>query len=87
MLQSLSAVAAVIVGVAVGASDGPANAAPLACGETITGDTTLHADLIDCPNGGIVIGGDDITLNLNGHTIGGTACRLIVPTTPSATSE
>jgi parallel beta-helix repeat protein len=42
-----------------------------ACGDTITTDTTLYADLVDCPNNGIVIGADDITLDLNGHAIDG----------------
>jgi large repetitive protein len=41
------------------------------CGETITADTTLHHDLIDCPNNGIVIGADDVTLDLNGHLVDG----------------
>ena len=41
------------------------------CGETITADTRLESDLVDCPNNGIVIGADDITLDLNGHTIDG----------------
>jgi parallel beta-helix repeat protein len=46
-------------------------AGPVACGETITADTTLDSDLIDCPNHGIVIGADDITLDLNGHIVDG----------------
>ena len=46
-------------------------AAPLGCGDTITVDTTLDADLLDCPNNGIIIGADDITLDLNGHMIDG----------------
>jgi large repetitive protein len=41
------------------------------CGDTITTDTTLHEDLVNCPNNGIVIGADGITLDLNGHTIDG----------------
>jgi parallel beta-helix repeat protein len=41
------------------------------CGDTITANTTLHHNLSNCPNNGIVIGADDITLNLNGHTIEG----------------
>ena len=44
---------------------------PVMCGETITADTTLDSDLIDCPNNGIVIGADDITLDLNGRTVSG----------------
>jgi parallel beta-helix repeat protein len=43
----------------------------LECGDTITTDTTLEADLIGCPSNGIVIGADGITLDLNGHTISG----------------
>ena len=41
------------------------------CGDTITADTTLDSDLVNCPNNGIVIGADDITFDLNGHTIDG----------------
>ena len=41
------------------------------CGAVITADTTLHSDLVNCPSNGIVIGADNITLDLNGHTIGG----------------
>jgi parallel beta-helix repeat protein len=46
-------------------------AGQLSCGDTITVDTTLDADLLDCPSNGIVIGADDVTLDLNGHTIEG----------------
>ena len=41
------------------------------CGDTITADTTLDRDLTGCPSNGIIIGADDITLDLNGHTISG----------------
>ena len=41
------------------------------CGDTITTDTTLHKDLVNCPHDGIVIGADGITLDLNGHLIDG----------------
>ena len=43
----------------------------LECGDTITADTTLDRDLTNCPSNGIIIGADDITLDLNGHTISG----------------
>ena len=46
------------------------------CGETITTDTTLESDLVDCPNNGIVIGADDITLDLNGHRIDGDGTKF-----------
>ena len=50
---------------------GQALASHVGCGDTITTDTTLDSDLVNCPNNGIVIGADDITLDLNGHTIDG----------------
>jgi large repetitive protein len=52
---------------------GGAGAPPsgLRCGDIITADTTLDSDLLNCPNLGIVIGADDITLDLNGHLIDG----------------
>jgi parallel beta-helix repeat protein len=50
---------------------GQALASHVGCGDTITTDTTLDSDLLNCPNNGIVIGADDITLDLNGHTIDG----------------
>jgi parallel beta-helix repeat protein len=52
---------------------GQALATHVSCGDTITQDTTLDSDLIDCPGNGIVIGADNITLDLNGHTITGVA--------------
>ena len=62
-------VSAILASFALGGSQ--ALAGPVRCGDMITADTTLDADLLDCPNYGIVIGADDITLDLNGHTIDG----------------
>ena len=63
--------------VALVASSGAAVAAKQPkCGDTITKDTTLHKDLVDCPNNGIVIGADNVTLDLNGHTIDGDGKRF-----------
>jgi parallel beta-helix repeat protein len=56
---------------------GPAQASQVNCGETITADTTLGSDLLNCPNNGIVIGADDITLNLNGHMVDGDASPAV----------
>ena len=42
------------------------------CGDTITQDTTLESDLKDCSGDGLIVGTDNITLRLNGHTISGT---------------
>ena len=44
---------------------------PLLCGDVITTDTVLHKDLIDCPDNGLVIGADGVTIDLNGHRISG----------------
>ncbi len=51
----------------------PQAAATVTCGETITKNTTLVADVGPCAGDGIIIGADNITLNLNGRTISGTA--------------
>jgi parallel beta-helix repeat protein len=42
------------------------------CGDTITQDTKLDSDLVNCTGDGVVIGADGITLDLNGHLIDGT---------------
>jgi parallel beta-helix repeat protein len=67
--------AAVMVGFAVvGATavgDGRARASQASCGDRITADTTLEQDLINCPNHGIVIAADGVTLDLNGHLVDG----------------
>lgn len=46
-------------------------AASVTCGEVITQDTKLESDLVDCPEHGIVIGSDNISLDLGGHMIDG----------------
>jgi large repetitive protein len=50
---------------------GQALASHVSCGETITTDTKLDSDLTNCPGDGLVIRADNITLDLNGHTIDG----------------
>lgn len=52
-------------------SSGQALASSVTCGATITTNTKLDSDLTNCPSNGILIGADNITLDLNGHTIGG----------------
>ncbi len=44
-------------------------AATVACGQTITKDTTLTADVGPCQGDGIIIGADNIRLNLNGRRV------------------
>ena len=61
------------------AAASPASAQPVTCGQVITQDTTLDADL-DCSGTGLraalFIGADGITLDLGGHTIA--ASRSII---------
>lgn len=49
-----------------------ASAAVVQCGQFITVDTTLENDLLNCPGNGILIDGNNITLDLGGHTVDGT---------------
>ena len=67
----LLAVIALFAGCIVGVAAAQAPPTGIACGDTITADTTLDRDLTDCPSNGILIGADGITLDLNGHTISG----------------
>jgi len=55
-----------------------AGAATVACGQTITQNTVLDSDVGPCPVGanGIVVGADNITLDLNGHRVLGTPGTL-----------
>lgn len=46
-------------------------AAALACGLTVTEDTTLKADLLGCDGDGIVVASDGVTIDLDGHSIVG----------------
>lgn len=55
---------AIVFGVAAERS----SAADLACGDVVIADTTLQADLT-CSGDGLIIGADDITVDLGGHTI------------------
>ena len=70
-LFGLSFIAAVALLVAVGSASGHGPGPQPSCGDTISVDTTLTRNLVNCPNNGLVIGADDITLDLNGHVIDG----------------
>jgi parallel beta-helix repeat protein len=58
-------------GFVYGAPQASAEPASVECGATIIRNTTLHHDLINCPNNGILIGADNVTLDLNGHRVDG----------------
>jgi parallel beta-helix repeat protein len=65
------AILAIVAAGALSLSGSPARASAATCGDTITADTTLHNDLTNCVGTGLVIGRDNIRLNLNGHTVDG----------------
>jgi Right handed beta helix region len=69
--QLLALVVVLLTGCWLAFGAGQASANHVSCGETITADTTLDSDLVNCPNHGIVIGADNITLDLNGHLVDG----------------
>ena len=68
---AVSLIVAIALTVALGSASGRAVVAQPGCGDTITVDTKLTRDLVNCPNNGLVIGADNITLDLNGHVIDG----------------
>jgi len=69
--KQLAVVAAITCGTAIATGGSMAQTSQLGCGDTITADTTLEADLTGCQSNGLVIGDDEITLDLNGHSISG----------------
>src|SRR4051794_16316881 len=68
-VKPLVTAAAAISCIAIGAP--PAQAAGPACGSVVMTSTTLRANLTNCPDNGLVIGADNLTLDLGGHTIDG----------------
>jgi hypothetical protein len=69
--QLLAPVALLLMGCCLAFGAGLASANHVSCGERITADTTLDRDLVNCPNHGIVIAADGVTLDLNGHLVDG----------------
>jgi parallel beta-helix repeat protein len=75
-LRLLAVVAAAVLAAVVPAAQPAAGAgANVSCGQTLTTSTTLTNDLADCPGNGLLVGADNITIDLNGHTIDGTNAR------------
>jgi parallel beta-helix repeat protein len=72
--RAVAAAAALAAALALAA---PAAAKPaLKCGDTLTHSVKLTRSLTDCPDKGLLIGADGITVDLNGHTIDGTVTQL-----------
>lgn len=51
----------------------PARAATLSCGDVITQDTTLTADVGPCAGTGLIVAANGVTLDLGGHSVMGDA--------------
>lgn len=62
------ALVACLAGLAIPATAAAASAT-VKCGSMITQNTTLASDVGPCNQGGIVIGADNITLDLGGHSV------------------
>jgi hypothetical protein len=73
----LAGVAALAGGVA------DARAQGLECGDVVTHDVVLAADLLDCPGDGLVVAGAGVTVDLNHHRIDGVGAgagiRVLAP--------
>lgn len=65
----------IIAGIFAAAVAAPASHANPSCGATITKSTKLTSDISGCTGVGLKIGADDITLDLNGHTVAAAARR------------
>jgi parallel beta-helix repeat protein len=65
------AIVAVVCLVALAFLPAEAMGTHVQCGQTVTQSVRLDSDLIDCPRNGIVIGADDITVDLGGHVVDG----------------
>ena len=84
--MSRRSVLAFALGTAFLAAMAPAEAAHVSCGETLTTDTILDSDLVCTTVSGLVVAGDDVTVDLDGHSIesGGGSARLGVFITASS---
>ena len=59
----------ILVFALLGVHAGAAGVPTVSCGEVIYADVRLENDLVNCPGYGLVVGADDVTVNLNGHMI------------------
>ena len=59
-------------GLELGASPPPPVLTNVGCSEVVTHSIALNNDLIDCLGVGLIVGANDVTIDLNGHVIDGT---------------
>ena len=73
LLAPAAVVTAVVTLVTVGSAQARSGGeTAVSCGQTLKASVRLANDLLHCPESGLIVGADNITVDLNGHTIGGT---------------
>jgi parallel beta-helix repeat protein len=70
-IGSVLTVAIVVLSLSLGMA-GIGQASPVECGGVIDEDTVLNEDIGPCADGGLVVGADNVTLDLDGHSVFGT---------------
>ena len=68
-LAFLAVVCAAVILASAASADG--RRAAIGCGDTITTDVTLTADVTGCPGDGLIVAADGVRVDLNGHVVGG----------------
>ena len=70
-IRTLGAAIVLVLSMCSVAAVRAAAAAPIGCGAVITANTTLTSNVGPCNQGGLVVRGNGITLNLGGYTVSG----------------
>jgi hypothetical protein len=76
VLTVLSVLASLSIGASLLVSPGPAHADVLACGNTITSNVKLTADVTGCTGDGLIVGADNVTIDGGGHSLLGASSRF-----------
>ena len=85
MKQLVRPVVIAAVGIALAGPEA-ARAEPVQCGQLVTQDVVLEADLLDCPGDGLVVAAPDVTVDMARHRVDGTGSGVgIRVQAPSAT--
>jgi len=72
LIAPVAVVAALVALAAVGSAQARPAVGTLHCGDTVKASVKLANDLVGCTGSGLIAGADNITIDLNGHTISGT---------------
>ncbi len=71
-------VVAVVSGLGLNAVQADAAPVALGCGAVVTTDVVLTADIGPCQENAIIVGADNVTIDLNGHQLFGTGGTVVV---------